>query len=155
MREPLLHFCGWVPEAYCDETSPKPRATPDAWLRLGEVVMLAPADDTETEPPLVLADGETVRFLSLTGYPSLTLHLSGGGRHGGGLRIDGTVPAIDGLSLCLRGEPDSLSDTIVELVNYCRAETLSDGAYEVLIYRWCDGQPFVLRDGRFLPGGAA
>ena len=34
---------------------PAPRATPDAWLRLGEVVMLTPADDTEAQPPIVAA----------------------------------------------------------------------------------------------------
>ncbi len=136
-------FIGWVPEAYLDEVCPPPRPTPDAWLRLGEVVCLDACDpDNGGAAFPVIAEGDTIVFFSRTDYPGVRVVLEQEEAWFGGL-----LPVVDGLSLCLRGDPGSLSDTPEEILTYARGVGYAPGLYEVDIYRWCEGQTFVLRGG--------
>ncbi len=140
---------GWVPSAFFDECVPGLRATPDAWLRIGDHAYLdGSEDDLEAVP---VNEGERVTFHSLTSFPDVQLRWSGRAQDA---MVDGAV-APDATSVCIIGDPDSVSENVDALKIHMRVNGYETGTYVVRVYRWCDGVDFLHRGGIFTRVGSA
>lgn len=123
---------GYVPELYCDETSPPPRDTPDAWI-----VTLAsgePALDGDDEQISALLDGDVVEFLAVTDHGRATLRIDAAGDW----QVDPLMPA-EATSVCaLYGyQADTLSPDINGGVDALK-EMGGSGEFTLSYYSWSE-----------------
>ena len=135
-------FKGWVPECYLDEVAPEPRATPSVWLAPGDVMRLA-GFDSDDEPGAVVAEGETMTFVSLTHFGTCRVEWNGGRD----FVARDPIPAGATIFM-LVGDTDTISTSVADLCGSLVDE--DPGELDVLAYHWCDGTAFVMRGGAFV-----
>lgn len=122
---------GWLPEIYCDEVTPPPRATPDAWLtRRADGTPALASDDpvaAEDEPgdtAASLVDGEAVPFTRLADHGRATLAI----RPDGSWSVSAPMPAAAEQVCALDGfQSETLSGSVEEVVEALQ-ELLGDDA---------------------------
>lgn len=125
---------GYVPEEFCDETTPPPRETPDAWIvEIGGDFYLDASDDPnldeETER-FALVNGQPYRFERLEEFGEATLTIGDDGSYS----VDRDMPpGAD--QLYVPCDPETLSGSIAELVKNCGGD-LGPGEHVVSYFTY-------------------
>jgi hypothetical protein len=144
---------GFLPLDYMDEAVPPARPHPNDWIiRLADgAPALAP--DCDEGRPMLLADGDIVKFCQLTNYGGATLTLyETSDEDRDTLSIDYPMPK-GAENVMVLADPDTLSCDVGDVAYNLRESGCSSGEYPIIYYTWSSGEEwrFDAATGKFYP----
>ena len=134
----------YVPEIYCDETSPPPRESADDWIVALDDGAPALAGEFSRDPPSALHDGDIVKFLEIAdhGQAKLLFDLASGV-----WAVDPPMPQAAESVCALEGlQIETLSNDVEGVIDALK-EMGEDGEFTLAYYSYSAPIPMLFDAG--------